>query len=199
MTASGNMAADNLRRQINPTKEDMLRDALRAAARVDAAGDFFTQYRAARVISERLAWYITDLMPYPAVFAPAPKLLVVCIEKAFAWLEATRAADSRMSGGQELHAYLAGLYAAVPALVEIETTVAGRVWDPLAGKALGDAMSLGEGKGTLEPAFAVADPPPHLADVSALQFRTRILSFHVTGPEIAALRGNLKLVTQEDE
>lgn len=146
----------------------------------------FAQFPQARVIAERLAWYLTDRVPLPVNFSRT--LLPHCLTYAYLQLERAQRQTLDPVSIEVRNAFVSGLYWHTPMMVEIETVSAkGALWDPFAGQPLGDWM-VRHG----EPGFRLIAPSDEHVAVGPRTMRAAVANATMTPEDMATLGMSLE-------
>lgn len=141
-------------------------------------------------VTARFAWHFTDAIPHPE----SPSLLVHALRSAFARAARAQAAAPYRYPVTVAQAYVAGLFAPTPAVVDVVVHSRARQWDPLGRAALADFIAAER-----PVRIAPRERPSPLTSIDAATVRHCLAARLLTAPDLAALGGHLSpLVSSED-
>lgn len=166
-----------------------LRACLREMQVALHARELYDRLPVTRVISEGLAWHMTDRFPYPAIESAGgtPPLLHVCLRHAFEGMDAVLPATTSVRAVQT--AYLQGLFRHVFELTNVWAVDAqGERWNPLGPTALSVWLTERAGVSFVAPADG------HVGAGRVEEIRSMILARIVPADALVALNVDLGAV-----
>lgn len=166
--------------------ETMLAGLLQSTGTERMANTLWNDWPQARAAMLAITWRITDRVLHPSGYS----LLSLCLVKAFRRHEARRREGIESHDPRALVAFLAGLFEALPALVEVRVSARDQEWDPLYGLPLGDWLQLYP-----DATFELVEPAGEAADRHPAALRLHWLGQVLPADVLAGLGPHVASIT----
>ncbi len=170
--------------------DELLADILRNTETTRLANTVWVTWPLAKSVTTAVAWLLTDRVLHPSGYS----LLSLCVVKAFRRYQQQLQHLGDPNNAQLQVAYLAGLFEALPALIELRASDGVHDWDPLHGPPLGEWLAQ-HPRATLE----LVEPEGEAADRNPVSLRLHWLGQLVSAEALAALGPHLRTISGDNE